>query len=95
MAAKLKQHASAREQRVTRHHEQLRAQYPELHGKVVDFIHHGVEDGGLYFTVRFEDKTQFSVRYRCEMVLTGASLYDATTGNLRIVRQYFKPKDKE
>jgi hypothetical protein len=37
--------------------------YPEIHGKVVDFITHSIEDGTLHFTVRFKDKTDFSLRY--------------------------------
>jgi hypothetical protein len=31
----------------------LRGKYPEVHGKVVDFIAHTIDDGTLYFTVPF------------------------------------------
>jgi len=30
---------------------------------VVDFITHTIDNGTLYFTVRFTDQTSFSVRY--------------------------------
>ena len=40
----------------------LRRKYPEVHGKVVDFITHTIDDGTLYFTVRFTDQTSFCVR---------------------------------
>jgi Iap family predicted aminopeptidase len=49
------------EKRLIRRYEALRKKYPEVHGKVVDFISHSVEDGTLYFTVRFTDKTAFSL----------------------------------
>ena len=37
----------------------LRRKYREVHGKVVDFITHTIDDGTLYFTVRFTDQTAF------------------------------------
>ena len=47
--------------------EQLRQRYPEVRGKVVDFISHSIEDGTLYFSVRFKDKTNFSLRFACDV----------------------------
>ncbi len=49
----------------------FRRRYPEVHGKVVDFITHSIEDGTLYFGVRFKDKTDFSLRYACDMFVVG------------------------
>jgi hypothetical protein len=72
----------------------LRKKYPEVHGKVVDFISHSVEDGTLYFTVRFTDKTAFSVHYQCDLVAVGAELSDWKTGDLKMIRLYMKPKSK-
>src|SRR5207249_548169 len=40
--------------------EELRKVYPEVRGKVVDFISHTVTDGTLYVSVRFTDDTNFS-----------------------------------
>lgn len=65
-----------------------RRRYVEVHGKIVDFINHGIEDGTLYFTVRFQDKTNFSVRYWCDMRCIGVELGDLSTGNLQIIRAY-------
>ena len=36
----------------------LRRKYREVHGKVVDFITHTIDDGTLYFTVRFTDQNE-------------------------------------
>ena len=55
---------------------QVRREYPEVHGKVVDFITDTINDGTLYFTVRFTDQTSFCVRYACDMFAVGAELSD-------------------
>jgi hypothetical protein len=68
-----------------------RKKYPEVHGKVVDYITHSIEGGVLYFGVWFKDKTCFSLRYACDMFIVGADHYDRKTGNMDIIRQYMKP----
>src|SRR5215472_17263313 len=69
----------------------FRRKYPEVHGKVVDFITNSVEDGMLYFTVRFTDKTDFSLRYACDMFVVGADFCDIKTGNFEMIREYMRP----
>ncbi len=71
--------------------ERLRWKYPEVHGKVVDFITHTIDEGTLYFTVRFEDKTSFCLRYACDMFAVGADLSDWRSGDFHILREYMKP----
>jgi hypothetical protein len=77
--------------RIEKRHAQLRKRYPEVHGKVVDFINQSVVDGTLYFSVRFKDKTNFSVRYSCGMFVVGADISDMSAGDLEIIREYMKP----
>jgi len=77
--------------RVKQRYEALRRKYPEVHGKVVDFINNSIEDGTLYISVRFKDKTEFSLRYACHLFLAGADISDVTTGNFEIIREYMKP----
>jgi hypothetical protein len=72
-------------------HERLRKRYPELHGKVVDFVTHAVEEGRLYVGIRFEDKTEFSIRYSCGMSVVGVDLCDVRTGDYKTVREFMKP----
>src|SRR5258708_35687657 len=50
------------DKRIRKHREKLRQRYPEVHGKVVDYISHSIEDGTLFFSVAFKDKTNFSLR---------------------------------
>jgi hypothetical protein len=68
-----------------------RKKYPEVRGRVVDYITHSIEDGTLYFTVRFQDKTDFSLRYACDMFVVGADFCDIKTGDFEMIREYMKP----
>jgi hypothetical protein len=49
--------------RIRKKHEKLRNRYREVHGKKVDWISHWIEEGILFFTVRFTDGKCFSVTY--------------------------------
>ena len=56
--------------------EELRKVYPEVRGKVVDFISHTVTDGTLYVSVRFTDDTNFSIRCASNKFVVGVDLSD-------------------
>ena len=58
----------------------LRRKYREVHGEVVDFITHTIDDGTLYFTVHFMDQTSFCVRHVCDMFAERA-IYSAVARN--------------
>jgi hypothetical protein len=79
------------DRRIRKRKERLRRRYPEVHGRVVDYISHSIQDGILFFSVVFKDKTNFSLRYACEMFTVGADFGDMRTGDLEIVREYMKP----
>jgi hypothetical protein len=79
------------EKRSKQREARLRRKYPEVHGKVVDFITHTIDDGTLYFTVRFTDKTSFCLRYVSEMFVVSADLSDWQSGDFHIIREYMKP----
>ena len=76
------------DERIKKKYDRFRRRYPEIHGKVVDFITHSIEDGTLYFTVRFKDKTDFSLRYACDMFVVGADFCDFKTGDFEMIREY-------
>lgn len=69
----------------------LRKRYPEIHGKVVDFIQQSVSDRVLYVGIRFTDKTVFSLRYACDMSIISADYMDGKTGDYDVIREYMKP----
>jgi hypothetical protein len=77
--------------RVKKKYERFRKRYPEVHGKVVDFITHSIEDGTLYLSVRFKDKTDFSLRYACDLFAVGTDFCDFKTGDLEMIREYMRP----
>ena len=74
-----------------RTYDKLRARYPEIRGKVVDFVQQSVSDGILYVGIRFTDKTVFSLRYACDMLIVGADYLDSKTGDYEVIREYMKP----
>src|SRR5258706_9777879 len=79
------------ERGIKKKYEKLRRRYPEVHGRVADFVTHSIEDGTLYFTVRFKDKTDFSLRYSCDMFVVGADFCDFRTGDFEMIREYMRP----
>jgi hypothetical protein len=83
------------DKRIKKRYEWLRKRYPEVRGKVVDFISHSIEDGTVYFTVRFKDKTDFSLRYACDTFVVGADLCDVKTGDYEMIREYMRPISRQ
>ena len=79
------------DERIKKKYDRLRRRYPEIHGKAVDFITHSIEDGTLYFAIRFTDKTDFCLRYACNMFAVGADFCDFKTGDFEIIREYMRP----
>ncbi|MGH9736626.1 MAG: hypothetical protein ACRD8A_18815 [Candidatus Acidiferrales bacterium] len=65
--------------------------YSGVHGKVVDYISHSIEDGTLCLNVSFKDKTLFSLRFACDMLIVSADLSDWKTGDYEMIREYMKP----
>ena len=71
-----------------------RKKYPEVRGKVVDYISHSFEEGSLYVGIRFKDKTDFSIRFSHEIVVNGIDLSDVKTGDCEIIREYYRRRDQ-
>lgn len=74
--------------------EMRRKKYPEVRGKVVDYISHSFEEGNLYVNIRFRDKTDFSLQFSPEVVLDGIDLSDVKTEDYEIIREYYKRRDR-
>ena len=51
----------------------------------------GQEDGTLCISVRFQDKTDFSLRHACDMFVVGADFCDVKTGDYEMIREYMRP----
>jgi hypothetical protein len=78
------------DERIRDKHQKLRNKYPEIYGKVVDWIHHSVEDGTLYICIRFQDKTDFALEFSPQIVRVGTELCDSATGDFDVIRNYYQ-----
>jgi hypothetical protein len=65
--------------------------YPGVHGKVVDYISHSIEDGTLCVNVCFKDKTLFSLRFACDIFIVSGDISDWKTGDYELIREYMRP----
>jgi hypothetical protein len=81
------------EKKIAARHEKLRKKYPEIQGKVIDWISHSVEDNSLYVNVRFKDKTQFSLSFIPQIATHYVDLSDISTGDFKMIREYYTRRD--
>ncbi len=83
------------DKRIKKKHEKLRRRYPEVHGKKVDWISHGYEEGYLYFNVRFTDGKNFSISCSPAIVSDFVDFSDMKTGDDVIIREYYKRRGED
>src|ERR1700727_3781827 len=77
-------------EKIKQRHDLLRNRYRELHGKIVDWISYSFGDGSLYVSIRFMDKTDFSLRFSPKILTESIDLSDMSTGNFEMIRRYPK-----
>jgi len=82
------------DRKIRQRHALLRRKYKEVRGKKVDWVNHAIEDGWLFFTVRFTDKTALHLIVTPELAVERLELSDWTTGDDKILRTYYKRRDK-
>jgi hypothetical protein len=83
------------EEKIKKRHERLRRGYREVHGKIVDWVCHSlVEDGSLYVSIRFMDKTEFSLQFSAKILTDSIDLSDVSTGNVKMIREYCRMEDE-
>lgn len=90
---------SAKEQRrlakrVKKRYEKFRRRYKEIHGKVVDWISHSYEDSYLYVSIRFKDKTNFSLVFNPMIVTDLIEFSDMSSGDDEILKTYYRRRDE-
>jgi hypothetical protein len=78
------------DKRIRKKHDKLRKRYREVHGKKVDWISHWIEEGILFFTVRFTDGKCFSVVYSPCVILDTVDFSDMSTGDNVILKEYYQ-----
>jgi len=55
----------------------------EIHGKIVDWVNHSFEEGSLFVSIRFTDKTDFSLQFSPTILTDSIDLSDISTGNFK------------
>ena len=66
--------------------------YPGVKGKTVEYIQTHNEQDNLYLNIRFTDKTCLNISIASNMFVHSAGLYDASTGDDKILKDYVLPK---
>jgi hypothetical protein len=81
-------------EKIKERHDLLRNRYPEIHGKIVDWVSYSFRDGSLYVSIRFTDKTDFSSQFSLKILTESIDLSDMSTGNFQMIRRYPKTADE-
>lgn len=88
-----KKELDALDGRIEQKYDRWRRKYPEIRGRKVDFVKHWMEEGILFFSVRFMDGTDFSVQYEPTAELIGVDYSDMNSGDMVILKEYFRRRD--
>jgi hypothetical protein len=75
---------------VRKKNEKRRSGYRAVHGKVVDWVDHWIEEGWLFVSIRFQYQTDLRLQFGAKIVTDKIDLCDVKSGSLRLVRQYFR-----
>ena len=81
------------DKRIKMRHEKLRKRYPEVHGKKVDWISHGEEEGCMFVSIRFTDGKSFFLQYSPTLQLDTVEFSDMKTGDDEVLRTYYLRRD--
>ena len=81
-------------EKIKQRHDLLRDRYREIHGQIVDWVSYSFRDGSLYVSIRFMDKTDFSLHFSLKILTESIDLSDMSTGNLEMIRRYPKRADE-
>jgi hypothetical protein len=74
-------------------HRELRALYPEIRGKRLDWVTHHVNDGTLYVDIRFQDGTEFYLSFDPRIAIRNAVLWNPSKSKDEVIRTYTTTKE--
>jgi len=65
-------------------------QFPEVKGKVVEFVQASAQTEGAFVNIRFTDKTDLGFTFNAKMKLDYVTLNDVSDGNYELIKKYIK-----
>ena len=78
--------------------DRLRKQFPEIHGKLLDYVTHSYEDGWVYVNLYFTDGTNFSLDFTINepaIVPKTIEFGKYVDGDYENIRTYFRRRDRD
>jgi hypothetical protein len=66
--------------------------YRGVEGKRVEYIETSFDDDYKYVSVRFEDKTCFTLSLRSDVFPHVVGLYNLATGDSKVIREFVLPR---
>ena len=81
-------------EKMNKRHKRLRRRHREIHGKIVDWVSYSFEEGSLFVSIRFMDKTDFSLQFSPKILTDSIDLSDMSTGNFKMIRDYYRKADE-
>jgi hypothetical protein len=79
--------------KIKKQYERLRKRYKEIRGKRVDWISHCYEEGLLYVDIRFTDGTYFNLQFSPSIVTEGIEFSDMSSGDIEIIKVYYRRRN--
>jgi hypothetical protein len=65
-------------------------EFPEVKGKVVEFVHASAQTEGAFVNIRFADKTDLGLTFNAKLKLEHVTLNEVTDGNYELIKEYIK-----
>jgi hypothetical protein len=77
--------------------DKLRKKFPEIHGKLLDYLTHSYDDGWLYITLYFTDGTNFSLDFTVNEPAVVPKLIEygkCVEGEYKNIRTYYHKEEE-
>jgi hypothetical protein len=65
-------------------------EFPEVKGKVVEFVQALAQTEGAFVNIRFTDITDLGLTFNAKMKLDYMALNDVSDGNYELIKEYIK-----
>ena len=74
--------------------DRMRRNFPEVHGKRVGWIDHGVDNGWLYVAIQFVDGAELLLQFHLQVETASVELWDRSPGKDAILKTYHQKRTR-